>query len=182
MFRSILDFWFSETDPQHWWLIKSDFASRLMTRFPDVLNQARQGELSSWRRVADGRLAEILVLDQFSRIAFHGTPQAYAQDGMALVLLQEAIRSGADLAFRPEQRQYLYLPFLHSESLLIHQQAERMFERLALPRAYECAKEHRKILERFGRYPHRNAILGRESTPQEQEFLQHLFYETLKSV
>ncbi|WP_179991905.1 MULTISPECIES: DUF924 family protein [Acinetobacter] len=170
-YQDILDFWFSpETQPN--WFAKSDqFDQSLKEKFGDILEQASRAELWSWRKNADGRLAEILVLDQFSRNIFRDTPRAFAQDSLALALAQEAISQDLDKQLSPEQRSFLYMPFMHSESKLIHEFALKLFQRLGNPENLEYEIKHKIIIDRFGRYPHRNQILGRESTEEELSFL-----------
>ncbi|ENU99928.1 DUF924 domain-containing protein [Acinetobacter variabilis] len=170
-YQDILDFWFSpETQPN--WFAKSDqFDQSLKEKFGDILEQASKAELWSWRKNADGRLAEILVLDQFSRNIFRDTPGAFAQDSLALALAQEAISQDLDKQLSPEQRSFLYMPFMHSESKLIHEFALKLFQRLGNPENLEYEIKHKIIIDRFGRYPHRNQILGRESTEEELSFL-----------
>lgn len=111
------------------------------------------------------------MLDQFSRNLFRGTPRSFSCDGMALILAQEAIRSGECERLTPVQRGFLYLPFMHSESPLIHQQALALYRELNNPEQLDYELRHKAIIDRFGRYPHRNAILGRRSTAEEEEFL-----------
>jgi len=170
-YQDILDFWFSlETQPN--WFAQSDqFDQSLKEKFGDILEQASKAELWSWRKNADGRLAEILVLDQFSRNIFRDTPGAFAQDSLALTLAQEAISQDLDKQLSPEQRSFLYMPFMHSESKLIHEFALKLFQRLGNPENLEYEIKHKIIIDRFGRYPHRNQILGRESTEEELSFL-----------
>ena len=117
-----------------------------------------------------GRLAEVIVLDQFSRNIHRGTPLAFSQDGMALVLAQEAISAGAMSVLDEEERAFLLMPHMHSESRTIHAQAEVLFQRYA-PSRHQPELRHKAVIDRFGRYPHRNAILGRACTDEEIEFL-----------
>jgi uncharacterized protein (DUF924 family) len=167
----ILEFWFVHTRPAQWWKVDRAFDALIAQRFGDLHTCAAQGELSSWRNHAEGRLAEVLVLDQFSRNIHRGTPRAFAQDGMALVLAQEAVASGADLNLPALQRSFLYMPFMHSESRAVHEVALALFTALGDENNLKFEQRHKIIIDRFGRYPHRNAILGRESTPEEVEFL-----------
>lgn len=169
--QDILDFWF---DPDHrsLWFAKSDeFDAKIRERFQAIHHQTTQAELWSWRKTAEGRLAEIIVLDQFSRNLYRDQPQAFAQDSMALMLAQEAISLQLDAQLSPEQRSFLYMPFMHSESKLIHEFALKLFQRLGNEINLSFEKKHKLIIDRFGRYPHRNAILGRSSTAEELEFL-----------
>ncbi|WP_199063065.1 DUF924 family protein [Serratia sp. ASV30] len=172
MHQHVLDFWFEEIDPVMWFRKDDEFDRVLRTRFGQLWQAASQGELAHWRATIKGRLAEIIVLDQFSRNLFRNTPRSFACDGMALVLAQEAIATGLCENLTVEQRGFLYLPFMHSESALIHQQALELFRQLNNGDQLEFEIRHKAIIERFGRYPHRNEILGRESTLEEQEFLQ----------
>lgn len=169
--NDILDFWFKEITPAQWWKADPAFDQTIASRFLPVLQQAAQGELFEWRDTARGRLAEIIVLDQFSRNVWRGTPQAFAQDAMALVLSQEAVRTGALTELQPDERAFLLLPYMHSESCVIHARAEVLFREHTPTNNYEFELKHKVIVDRFGRYPHRNAILGRVSTEQEAEFL-----------
>ncbi|WP_286731539.1 DUF924 family protein [Acinetobacter sp. UBA1297] len=170
-YQEILDFWFNP-EHQSLWFSKSDtFDQKIRQNFSKVHAQAVQAELWSWRKTADGRLAEIIVLDQFSRNLYRDQPLAFAQDGLALALAQEAISLNLDAQLNPEQRSFLYMPFMHSESKMMHEFALKLFQRLDNPVNLDYEKRHKKIIERFGRYPHRNKILGRESTPEELEFL-----------
>lgn len=170
-YQEILDFWFNP-EHQSLWFSKSDtFDQKIRQNFSKVHAQAVQAELWSWRKTADGRLAEIIVLDQFSRNLYRDQPLAFAQDGLALALAQEAISLNLDAQLNPEQRSFLYMPFMHSESKMMHEFALKLFQRLGNPVNLDYEKRHKKIIERFGRYPHRSKILGRESTPEELEFL-----------
>ena len=172
MCQEILKFWFDEIDPSQWWS-KDDAFDRLITeRFADVHAQAIRCELFVWRETADGRLAEVIVLDQFSRNIFRDSPLAFAADSLALALSQEAILAGADEALSPVQRSFLYMPFMHSESLKIHQVSMEMYQKNGIRSNLDFEIKHKKVIERFGRYPHRNIILGRVSTEEEIEFLE----------
>ena len=167
----VLEFWFVETDPKAWWAVDPAFDERIRGRFAALHAQAAQGELFSWRTGPRGRLAEIIVLDQFSRNLFRDSAWAYAQDLAALALAQEAISAGAHLALEPVERAFLLLPYMHSESRAIHVEAERLYRAFAPPDNLDFELRHKAIVDRFGRYPHRNATLGRTSTPEELEFL-----------
>lgn len=171
MHHQVLDFWFAEIDPVMWFKKDDEFDRLLHTRFGQLWQAAAHGELAHWRATITGRLAEIIVLDQFSRNLFRNTPRSFSCDGMALVLAQEAIATGLCETLPVEQRGFLYLPFMHSESALIHQQAVALFSQLSNGNQLEFELRHKAIIDRFGRYPHRNEILGRESTLEEQEFL-----------
>ena len=166
----VLDFWFREIDPKLWWTHDPAFDDVIRTRYGELLERAAAGELYPWRATARGRLAEIIVLDQFSRNVYRDTPRMFAQDAAALVLSQEAVAAGALAELDLPGRAFLLLPFMHSESRAIHAVAEPLFREHA-PKNLEFELKHKAIVDRFGRYPHRNAVLGRPSTPEELEFL-----------
>ncbi|MEY2689106.1 MAG: hypothetical protein RL375_3304 [Pseudomonadota bacterium] len=171
MDTTILRFWFEELEPAQWWRVDAQLDETIRRRFGVVHRAAAAGELSPWRGSPEGRLAEVIVLDQFSRNMYRGTALAFACDPMALVLAQEAVRAGADQALAPPQRAFLYMPYMHSESAEIHRHAERLFATQAPEANYRAELQHKAIIDRFGRYPHRNRILGRPSTEEEAAFL-----------
>ena len=170
--QQILHFWFEEIEPRQWWAKDKAFDRLIKGRFGELLKQAAQGELYLWRSSAQQRLAEIILLDQFSRNVYRDTPAAFAQDPMALALAQEAVAGGALLQLNAAQRSFLLLPYMHSESKLIHQLAEKLYRQHAPDNNYQFELKHKAIIDRFGRYPHRNAILGRQSSAAELAFLQ----------
>ena len=169
--QDVLDFWFSELKPKQWWVKDTQLDQQIATRFGHVHQQAHNGALKHWRTTPSGRLAEIIVLDQFSRNIFREKPQAFACDEMALLLAREAVDKGADQLLPVQQRAFMYMPFMHSESLDAHKQALTLFAQPGLEANLASEHKHLAILQRFGRYPHRNKILGRESTAEETEFL-----------
>ena len=168
----ILDFWFAEIQPAQWWSKSDDFDRLIATRFGAVLQAAARCELYAWRATPAGRLAEVIVLDQFSRNINRGEAQAFANDALALGLAQEAVAAGADQGLLPAQRAFLYMPYMHSESAAIHVQAVALFSQPGLEHNLDFELRHKAIIDRFGRYPHRNAVLGRASTAEEAAFLQ----------
>lgn len=171
--EQVLDFWFTELQPAQWFNGGTELDELISQRFTAVLQQAAAGELEAWRTSAQGRLAEIIVLDQFSRNLYRDSPQAFAQDAMALALSQEAVRSGALQQLDDEQqRSFLLMPYMHSESALVHGQAVPLFRDFTGGETYRFELLHKDIIDRFGRYPHRNTLLGRDSSPAELEFLQ----------
>ena len=171
MLNSVLDFWFNELTPKQWFVKDEELDLVITKKFSSVHTQASQCELNHWRETIEGRLAEIIVLDQFSRNIYRDTPQAFAQDNLALALAQEAIASGEDNLLSDQQKAFLYMPFMHSESLAIHEQAVELFNKPGLENNLDFELKHKVIIEQFGRYPHRNNILGRASTKQELDFL-----------
>lgn len=171
--ETVLDFWYSELKPADWFRKSDALDEQIRARFGAVHARACQGELWEWRTSARGRLAEVIVLDQFSRNLYRDDPRAWAADPMALVLAQEAVAGGHDQALEtPMERCFLYMPYMHSESSLVHEQAVVLFDQPGLEDNLGYEYKHKAIVDRFGRYPHRNAILDRESTPEELAFLQ----------
>lgn len=170
MYESILRFWFEEISPASWWKVDVEFDGRIRERFAEIHGQAGRCELWEWRAEPAGRLAEIIILDQFSRNIYRASPLAFAAYALALALAQEAVAAKADLALPEEQRTFMYMPYMHSESRSIHEQAERLF-RKGPQRNYDFELRHKAIVDRFGRYPHRNRILGRVTTDEEAAFL-----------
>lgn len=172
MYKEVLKFWFEEVQPKQWFKKDRGFDRLITEKFAETHAGAARCELYSWRETPEGRLAEIIVLDQFSRNMFRGSKEAFANDRMALVLAQEAVALKIDEQLASFQRGFIYLPYMHSESLIIHQAAEKIYRRHGVQSSLEWELKHKAIIERFGRYPHRNEILGRTSTREELEFLQ----------
>jgi uncharacterized protein (DUF924 family) len=170
--NDIINFWFNEIDSALWWQKNTAFDEQIRTRFGIAHAQATRGELAHWRTDAQSRLAEIIVLDQFSRNLYRNNSQAFANDLAALILAQECITLGLDQHLNAVQKSFLYLPFMHSESLLIHEQAVQLYSMAGLEFNLNFELKHKVIIERFGRYPHRNGVLGRVSTAEELLFLQ----------
>lgn len=168
----VLKFWFVDHGQDDWFGAKPEFDALIAADFAETHAAVARGEAWHWRTTPEGRLAEIIVLDQFSRNLFRADPRAFTGDVVALVLAQEAIHAGADRELPAARRAFLYMPFMHSESRVIHVDAERLFRQPGLERNYEFELKHKAIIDRFGRYPHRNAILGRRSTPEELAFLE----------
>jgi uncharacterized protein (DUF924 family) len=171
MHTEVLSFWFQEIDARSWFASDKSLDDLIRQRFFKVMQQAAVAELYAWRATAEGRLAEIIVLDQFFRNVYRNTPQAFSQDPIALVLAQEAVASGALNLLNPTQRSFLLLPYMHSESRQIHAVAETLYKDFAPSGNHDFELRHKAIIDRFGRYPHRNEILGRTSTPEEVAFL-----------
>ncbi|WP_151764363.1 DUF924 family protein [Acinetobacter soli] len=170
-YQDVLDFWFAPEHTDFWYAKDLAFDQLIRTRFEAIHRQACAVELWSWRHTPEGRLAEIIVLDQFSRNLYRDNASAFVQDPLALGLAQEAIALKLDAQLSPEQRSFLYMPFMHSESKAIHEFALKLFQRLGNETNLSFEKKHKQIIDRFGRYPHRNAILGRTSSAEELEFL-----------
>ncbi len=169
--NDILHVWFTELTPQQHFVKDVALDESIHTRFGPTLEAAARCELFAWRATPEGRLAEILVLDQFSRNVYRDTPRAFAQDAQALALAQELVASGQDRNLPTAQRVFAYMPYMDSESALIHEQALELFAQPGMENNLDFERRHKAIIDRFGRYPHRNAMLGRTSTPEELAFL-----------
>lgn len=178
--RAVLAFWFNPDHEPYWFLQDDGFDEQIRGQFSNIWQSAIRGECEIWRRSDDndtlvnlaGRLAEIIVIDQFSRNLCRGRAQAFAHDPMALVLAQEAIHQPRFHNLPMQWRKFMILPMMHSESLMIHKRYLHLFEQLDDSETLDFEHRHADILRNFGRYPHRNKALNRESTATELEFLQ----------
>lgn len=180
--EEILEFWFgAPQSPDYgversFWFTKSqEFDRQVSDRFLQTYTQAAKGELDSWQDLPKSCLALLLLLDQFPRNMFRGTPKSFATDAKALAVAKSAVAKGFDQNLLPVQRWFIYLPFEHSENLADQQRCVDLFASLTgdpdSAKTIDYALRHKAVIERFGRFPHRNKILGRETTPQEAEFL-----------
>jgi uncharacterized protein (DUF924 family) len=167
----VIRFWFEEIEPRQRFKKDSGFDALIRDRFVTLHDLAKQGLLYTWREEALGALAEVIILDQFSRNMFRDSAGAFAYDTLALVLAQEAIRRKLDKELEIDHKAFLYMPFMHSESREIHEIALYLFDQPGLEDNFNFELKHKEIIDRFGRYPHRNALMGRESTAEEIEFL-----------
>ncbi len=180
--QDVLDFWFGAAGSadhgcaRAFWFEKSRSTDEaIRARFGADVEAALQGAFADWCATPRGALALILLLDQFTRNAFRDTPRAFAGDARALATARALVESGGDRTLTLFERQFAYLPFEHAEERAAQQTSLLLFAQLArdgLPEPLEWAQRHYEVIARFGRYPHRNAILGRESTPEERAFLQ----------
>ncbi|GAB3498449.1 DUF924 family protein [Curvibacter fontanus] len=170
--QDILTFWFEELTPKQHFSKDTALDAQMRERFGATLAAAARGELQPWRTDAPGRLAEIIVLDQFSRNIHRDTPLAFAHDALALTLARELVALKLDQALPMAQRVFAYMPYMHSEELAAHAEALPLFSLPGLEYNLQFLHRHTDIIRRFGRYPHRNTILGRASTPEELAFLQ----------
>lgn len=169
--NEVIEFWFKELSPEDWWKKSDELDQTITTRFLKLHAKAVQGELFSWRNSPEGRLAEVILLDQFSRNMFRGKKESFVYDSLALILAQEAVRCKADQELDDSQKAFLYMPYMHSESKVVHEEAVKLFSQKGLEYNLDFEYKHKVIIDRFGRYPHRNQILGRTSTKEEIEFL-----------
>ena len=163
-YQEVLDFWFNEIDPDFWFQNDGEIDRLIETKFKDIHQQATKGELWAWRDTIEGRLDEIILLDQFSRNIYRGEATAFSNDTLALALAQEAIRTGEVNHLTTFERSFLNMPYMHSESLKFHEVAMELFQEEGMEGNLEFEIEHKEIIEKFGRYPYRNEVLGRKST------------------
>lgn len=171
-YSNLIEFWFDEIDSAKWWRKDPQFDRLIADRFGAFHAAAVQCELFDWRETELGRLAEIILLDQLSRNIYRDTPRAFQYDPLALCLAQQAVDQGVQKPLTDRQRSFLYMPYMHSESRQIHEIAARLFSEPEVATNLNFELRHKEIIDRFGRYPHRNEILNRKSTPEEIEFLQ----------
>lgn len=171
--QDVLHFWFEETAPSQWFQVSDVFDDMVRDRFSGLYNMAVNGVCDGWAREVDGALALVLIFDQFPRNMFRGSPQAFATDDRARQVSRKVIELGFDHLVGLAKRRFFYLPFEHSENLEDQTFSLSLFEKMREeePLSYDYALRHYKIIERFGRFPHRNEILGRVSTPEELEFI-----------
>jgi len=167
----VMKFWFEDHTHQDWFGGEKDFDHRLHERFFELHGRVAAGEAWTWRSSASGRVAEILVLDQFSRQFYRGEARAFAQDPMALALAQEMVILGLDTPLEHGWRMFVYMPYMHSESPVVHEEAVRLFKSLGDQNALDYELRHKELIERFGRYPKRNEALGRTSTEEELAYI-----------
>ncbi|WP_108500672.1 DUF924 family protein [Paracoccus indicus] len=168
----VLEFWFSDR-MQPFWFAKSDqIDAEIATRFGDTYQAAHDGQLDGWMGSADDALALCIVLDQFPRNMFRGSPRSFESNQLALDHARKALQLGHDREQDPKRRQFFYLPFMHSEDLADQTTSVELYEALGNQHSLHFAREHRDIIAKFGRFPHRNAVLGRDSTPAELAFLE----------
>ncbi len=171
MYKKVLKFWFEDIKPAQWWKKDPEFDQKIKDEFLELHQQANLCELADWRKAPYGRLAEVIILDQFSRNIYRDTPLAFASDPLALALAQEAVATEADQALSNTERSFLYMPYMHSESPRIHQWAVALYKANGIEGNYQFELKHKEIIDQFARYPHRNKILGRTSTEEETVFL-----------
>ena len=181
--EAVLTFWFGEIrdEPAYfeeyaprWFVQNADFDRRIVRSFRADYELAAQGQLTHWTETARGGLALILVLDQFPRNMFRNDPRAFATDPLARQVAEQMIAAGFDRQLRLAERYFVYVPFMHSEDRKHQQRSVMLFQQLAEERAYfdtSYAVRHQEVIDRFGRFPHRNTVLGRVSTPEELAFL-----------
>lgn len=168
--QRILDFW-REIGPKGWWRKNEDIDNQIIQEFSELHAKAVTGELSDWENDPDDCLALVILLDQFSRNMFRGDPATFAQDEQGLAVARRGIAKGHDKKADDNLASFFYLPFMHSEILEDQEECVRIFEAIDKPENLKAAVEHHDIIKQFGRFPHRNEVLGRETSKQEQAFL-----------
>lgn len=168
--REVLDFWFA-AGPERWFSKDAEFDAEIARRFGATVEAARKGRLDHWAKAPEGALALVILLDQFPRNIHRGSPRAYACDAQALALARDVVARGLDMDMPAEQRKWFYMPYMHSENLADQEACVELFRRSELTDNLPHAIEHAEIIRRFGRFPHRNAVLGRRTTEAEQDYL-----------
>lgn len=171
--QEVLRFWFEETKPQQWFQKNDSFDMEISERFMVTYDMAKKDLCADWTRDADGVLALCIVLDQFPRNMFRRTPKAFETDEKALLIAKDALHQGFDAVLSPMKRKFIYMPFMHSEDLDDQKRCVALFEAMKDddPMSYEYAVKHMEVIEKFGRFPHRNEALGRESSDEELLYL-----------
>ena len=174
--HEIVHFWFNETEPQLWFQRSDDFDARIKDRFSVNYDMAKDGLSNHWASDAEGALALCLVLDQFPRRMFRGQAAAFETDERALLIAKQAVSRGFDQLLRHEQRFFLYMPFEHSERMSDQKRNLELFKAMEKenPLAYAVAQRRYNTVEKYGRFPERNKALGRDTTPEEQDYLNTL--------
>ena len=168
---AIVKYWFETLKPRDWYRRDDMIDNKITARFGHIYEQLKSGVPGSWLGSPEGFLAAIIVLDQFPRNMFRDNPSAFITDPAALALATKAIAEGQDMKLPPERRAFVYMPFQHSEDAGDQARSIELFTKLGNPLNLDFALRHQAIIERFGRFPHRNAVLGRRSTEEELAFL-----------
>lgn len=167
----VLHFWFEELTPEDWFVAKSEIDDRIWDRFGDLRQDMKANPPDPASLDGLGHVAAVIVFDQFSRNMFRKSPEAFATDGVALALAQDALDRNLDLALHPRQQHFLYMPFMHAEDKAMQEISIELFSKIGVPGLLPFAQQHKAVIDRFGRFPHRNMALKRPSTPEEIEFL-----------
>lgn len=167
----ILNFWYTPPMPEHWFNSTPALDQEIRERFASTWQQAQAGDLDTWQQTAEGCLALCIVLDQFPLNMYRGQALSFSTEQQAVAVTQYAVAQGFDQQLPPERVMFLYMPLMHSEHLADQNESVRLFAAAGLVENARFAEHHRSIVQRFGRFPHRNAALGRTSTPAELEYL-----------
>ena len=169
--EEVLKFWFDDLSPDDWFESDEAVDNHIRERFGELHEAVREQVPETWRRSARGCLAAVIVLDQFPRNMYRGASRAFAADDAALSLAKEALARGFDRELSIDERKFLYMPFEHSENPAEQARSMELFGTLGNELDLDYARRHKEIIDRFGRFPHRNEALGRVSTPEEIEFI-----------
>jgi uncharacterized protein (DUF924 family) len=169
--QEIIEFWFSTASRERWFNSTPDYDRQLRSRFEPAWVEARDGRLTAWEQTPEGALALVVLLDQMPLNMFRGQPESFSTEAQSREVAGRAIERGLDQSLPGIQKAFLYLPYMHSEALADQDRSVELYARAGLRENLGWAEHHRGIVRRFGRFPHRNAILGRESTPEEIEWL-----------
>ena len=170
-YQSLIDFWFSDEVRKRWFKSTTQFDRQLLDRYEDTWQQAQQGDLDDWCDTALGSLAMVILCDQFPLNMFRGEAKSFSTEAKSREVARAAIDRGFDQELPARQKSFLYMPFMHSEDLEDQALALKLFDQPGLEDNFRFSKHHFRIVERFGRFPHRNEILGRKSTDAEVEYL-----------
>lgn len=170
--QAVLEFWFSPRVRRLWFRSTPEFDQEIQERFEETWQAARNSELKHWEEYAKGALALVIVLDQFPLNMYRRQAESFATESQALAVAARAIDLGWDRQLEPSENAFLYLPFMHSENLADQDRSVELYEAAGLTDNLRFARHHREIVRRFGRFPHRNAAMGRESTEEELAWLQ----------
>ena len=168
--KDVLSFWFEEITPKHWFKKDDGFDETIRLRFEPTVTVALSGQLEDWANTAKGCLALIILVDQFTRNIYRDTPRAFIGDQMALALSLHCLNRKFIMHKDRNWRHFMLMPMMHSEDLCVQDRSLPLFKSLTTQRTHEYAVKHRDVIARFGRFPHRNAILGRTSTNEEVKF------------
>jgi len=167
----VLNFWFEQLEPAAWFSGASELDDIIWDRFGDLRQELKASPPDPADLDGKGHVAAVIVFDQFSRNMFRRSAEAFATDALALVLAEDALARNLDLSLHPREQQFLYMPFMHAEDRALQAKSVELFSRIGIPGVVEFAEAHKSVIDRFGRFPHRNKVLKRESTPEEAEFL-----------
>jgi uncharacterized protein (DUF924 family) len=169
--EELIDFWFSKESRERWFRSTPEYDALVRSRFEAAWEQARDGALADWEQTADGALALVILLDQMPLNMFRDQPASFSTEALSRALAERALVRGFDRIVADDRRAFFYLPYMHSESLADQERSVELFGQSGLEQNLKWARHHLEIVQRFGRFPHRNAILGRVSTPEETEWL-----------
>jgi uncharacterized protein (DUF924 family) len=166
----VVSFWLAQSD-KVWFTADPAFDAEVKGRFAGLVERARAGRLDDWAESSEGALALVILLDQMTRNIYRDSPEMFAADGQALAVAKQAIAQGFDEELPKHKRRWLYMPFMHSEGLADQEMSVELFTRSEISESIPFAVDHADIIRRFGRFPHRNVLLGRQTTPEEAAFL-----------